>query len=84
LNRTSTDAEVEGIARDLEQYVSLHPTAADTADGIARWWLDRAELPPLSSVEAALEALVSRGLLSRASLPDGQAVYSARHARGRS
>jgi len=84
VNRTSADAEIEGIARDVEQYVSLHPTAADTADGIARWWLDRAEPPPLSSVEAALESLMSRGLLARSSLPDGQAVYSARQARGRS
>lgn len=80
MNRISTDAEVEGIARDLEKYISLHPTAADTADGIARWWLERPERHALSRVEAALESLVTRGLLARASLPDGRAVYSARPA----
>ena len=85
MNRISTDAEVEGIARDLEKYVSLHPTAADTADGIARWWLDRPEQPALTRVEAALESLVTRGVLARASLPDGRAVYSTSTAiRGRS
>lgn len=85
MNPPNPDAEVEGIARDLEMYVSLHPTAADTADGIARWWLDRREQPALSRVEAALEMLVNRGLLARTSLPDGRAVYSARLApRGRS
>jgi hypothetical protein len=85
VNQPKPDAEVEGIARELEQYVSLHPTAADTPDGIARWWLDRAEQPALSRVEAALEVLVARHVLARESLPDGRAVYSARHApRGRS
>lgn len=84
MNRLTPDAEVEEIARDLEQYVALHPTAADTVDGIARWWLDRPEQPSLSRVEAALESLASRGLLARAFLPDGRTVYSARHARGRS
>lgn len=68
--------EVEGIARDLERYVSLHPTAADTVDGIARWWLDRAEEPALTVVEAALDVLVHRGLLVRNPLPDGNFVYT--------
>ena len=84
MNQPSPDAEVEGIARELEHYVSLHPTAADTPDGIARWWLDRAEQPALSRVEAALEILVARGVFARETLPGGRAVYSARHApRGR-
>jgi hypothetical protein len=84
VNTHPPDAEVEGITRELEQYVAMHPTAADTAEGIARWWLDRAEQPSLSRVEVALTALVARGLLARASLPDGKSVYSARIApRGR-
>ena len=76
MNRTPPEAEVEGIARELEQYISLHPTAADTADGIARWWLDGPEQPALSSVEAALESLVTRGVLSRSVLPDRRAIYA--------
>lgn len=70
------DPEVEGIARDLERYVSLHPTAADTLDGIARWWLARSEKPALKLVEAALELLARRGLLVRNPLPDGNFVYT--------
>ena len=70
------NAEVEGIARDLERYVFLHPTAADTVGGIARWWLDCAEPPALSLVEAALDSLVQRGLLVRNPLPDGKHIYT--------
>jgi hypothetical protein len=73
---THSDAEVEGIARELEQYVSLHPTAADTPEGIARWWLDRPEQPALSRVEAALELLISRGVLASRMLPDGKFIYA--------
>lgn len=73
---TDADAEVEGIARELEQYVSLRPTAADTPDGIARWWLDRREQPALNRVEAALELLVARGVLVRRLLPGGKFVYT--------
>ena len=71
-----SNAEIEGIARDLERYISLHPTAADTVGGIARWWLDCTEPPALSLVEAALDSLVRRGLLVRNPLPDGNLVYA--------
>jgi hypothetical protein len=76
VNPTHDDAEVEGLARELEQYVSLHPTAADTPDGIARWWLDRPEQPALNLVEAALELLLARGVLASRMLPDGKFIYA--------
>jgi hypothetical protein len=76
VNHTPPDAEVEGIARELENYVSLHPTAADTPEGIARWWLDRREQPALNHVEAALEQLVARGVLVKRLLPDGHSIYA--------
>jgi len=53
----------------------MHPTAADTPDGIAHWWLARPGQPALSLVKAALEQLVQRGLLQRKSLPDGNSLY---------
>ena len=73
---THPDAEVEGIARELERYVSLHSTAADTPEGIARWWLDWSEQPALNRVEVALELLVARGVLARRMLPDGKLIYA--------
>ena len=79
MNRTPPEAEVEGIARELEQYISLHPTAADTVEGIARRWLDGPEQPAFTSVEAALESLVASGVLGRSVLPDRRVIYTRAH-----
>jgi hypothetical protein len=73
VNPAPPECTVEDIARELEHYISLHPTAADTVGGIARWWL---ELPDLDRVDAAVDALVSRGLLNRHRLPDGNFIYA--------
>lgn len=76
MKRESNDDPIERIARDLEHYVALHPAAADTAEGIARWWLPHGPEPALSHVEAALESLVQRGVLVRRPLPGGTSIYS--------
>jgi hypothetical protein len=76
VKRESDDAEITRIARDLEHYVSLHPTAADTSEGIARWWLPHSGEPALNLVEAALEQLVQRGVLVRRSLPGGSFIFA--------
>jgi len=76
VKRESADEEVERIARDLEHYVSLHPTAADTPEAIARWWLPHSGEPALNLVEAALEQLVHRGILVRKSLPGGTFIFA--------
>jgi hypothetical protein len=69
------EPDVESLARELETYVSSHPSAADTVEGIARWWLARKEQPSLSRVEAALDQLVRRSVIARFPLPDGRFVY---------
>lgn len=75
MSHSSSDTEVEEIARDLERYIASHPAAADTVDGIARWWLARPVQPVLTRVEAALELLIRRAVLERRPLPDGNFVY---------
>lgn len=75
MNQSPPDSEVEVIALELERYISLHPTAADTPGGIARWWLARPAQPALNLVETALDSLVDRGLLQRKTLPDGKILY---------
>jgi hypothetical protein len=76
VKRESADEEVKRIARDLEHYVALHPTAADTPEGIARWWLPHSGEPALSLVEAALEQLVQRGIVVRRTLPSGAFIFA--------
>ena len=68
--------DIEDIARELERYVDRHPGAADTVDGIARWWLAGPVQPPPRDVEAALDLLVRRGVLTRRLLPDGTTVFA--------
>jgi hypothetical protein len=82
VSKSTHDRDVDDIARELERYVEVHPAAADSLQGIARWWLMRPAQAPLKDVEAAVTALVRRGVLSRRLLPDGRAVY-ARAARPR-
>ena len=69
---------------DLElailRYCADHPNAADTLDGVRRWWLAD-PTRTTGEVEAALDALVAAGLLDIRRLPDGTAIYFTR-ARG--
>lgn len=69
--------EWTGIARAILEHLRQHPLAADSAEGVARWWLkpphDRARL---EDVEQALEALVAQGVLRRVQLGGGGALYS--------
>lgn len=79
------DPDVDRIAREVERYIATNPDAADTVEGIARWWLMLADVEAaLTRVEAALDLLVRRGVMSRQLLPDGNCVYSCIRKPGRS
>ena len=68
-------AEVDNLVRVLESYIASRPSAADTLEGIARWWIGGENQPSLSRVEAALELLMQRAVVTRFPLPDGRFVY---------
>jgi len=73
---------VRAIAAEIERYVEAHPGAADTAEGIQRWWLSH----PLADESAAmvieaLDLLIARGVMASTTLPDGRALYAAPRAR---
>jgi hypothetical protein len=68
---------VDEIAGGVRRYVLEHPDAADSVEGIHRWWLapvlrDEAR----EHVETALDRLVDEGVLRRVTLEDGQVIYS--------
>lgn len=51
--------EVIALAREIESYLTEHPSASDSVEGIARWWLRRQRLQPaLGQVQRALDFLV--------------------------
>jgi hypothetical protein len=74
---TDSDA-VRAIAAEIEQYIGLHPGAADTVEGIQRWWLSR-QLADESTamLAAALTWLTDRGVVARTTLPDGRTLFAA-------
>jgi hypothetical protein len=69
------------IAHTIQRYVEANPDAADSAEGIRRWWLPAvlAEESP-ATVEEALDRLVAAGVISRRPLPDGRVLYAKRGA----
>lgn len=74
---------IQGLVRQIESYLGEHPEAADTAEGISRWWMKHAASSvERTLVEAALEELVQRGVLVRSALPGGDHVYGQRRPSG--
>lgn len=69
-----TESEIEGAVLD---YLHTHPHAADTLDGITRWWLPQQRyVNALSRIETVLHRLVDQGNLQLRRLPDGTVLYS--------
>jgi hypothetical protein len=69
----SENEEVLAIAREIERYLAEHPHAADTLEGIQRWWLREHSAP---QVARALDCLEARGTVTRSRVA-GKIIYSA-------
>jgi hypothetical protein len=67
------------IAGIIERYVTDHPHAADTPEGIRSWWVARQNFG-VDEVQKALDYLVVRRRLSSSVLPDGTVIFRAAHA----
>lgn len=72
------DADAAVVAAHVEEYLKLHPRAADTLAGIAAWWIPGGVWIRREAVQQALNALVAGGVLQTRRLPSGQLLYSAR------
>ncbi|HNQ03131.1 MAG TPA: hypothetical protein PKH69_00820 [Thiobacillaceae bacterium] len=78
----STQTSLPQIAAGILAYLQRHPNAADTARGIARWWLPAPLGQDVELVAHALDTLLQQGLLHRQVNADRQTIYSGRDARG--
>lgn len=66
------DGSRENVAQALLRYLQSHPDAADTLEGVVKWWLPRQRyLDARERVEAALELLVQREMVEKLSGPSG-------------
>lgn len=65
------------LVHAILDYLASHPHAADSAQGVARWWLGPlAAAVRLPDVECALRQLVARQALREESLADGTMLFS--------
>ncbi|MFC5767807.1 hypothetical protein [Thauera sinica] len=65
------------VTRAIQGYFASHPDAADSAEGIARWWLvGEGVVASEDEVKAALCVLVERGLVLPRRMPDGRLIYA--------
>jgi hypothetical protein len=74
------DQRIRDIATEIGRYLRANPDAADSIEGVRQWWLaqDNATVAP-SMVDAALEILISQGVVRVRILADGTRIYSGRH-----
>ncbi len=63
------------IAREILSYLSAHPDAQDTLEGIVQWWLrERKSDQHTTLVKEVLGDLVTQGLIEKIRM-EGQTPY---------
>ena len=67
--------KVTCVAEQIEEYLSEHPNAADSLEGIVKWWLTRQHYENrYEIVNKALDVLVEKGIISKSKVA-GQTIY---------
>lgn len=70
------EERVTEVAGEIRRYLERSPMAADTLDGIRRWWLQLLRIEEAQAiVETALEVLMKEGLISAETSEHGETVY---------
>ncbi len=65
------------LEHDILAYLTNHPAAQDTVEGIVQWWiLDKRIQDSIVEVQRALDRLVSRQLLIETKRVGAGSVYS--------
>jgi Tfp pilus assembly protein PilZ len=67
--------ELSNVAHEIFEYLRLHPGAKDSAEGIARWWVE-ADVP---QVQNALEELTNMKLIAKTEGPRRVLYYAIDH-----
>ena len=76
MEKQVTDEDVLTIAREIRDYLTAHPNAVDSLEGIAKWWLARQHyVEQMSKVQKALNYLVNQEVLMKRHTPDGKVLY---------
>lgn len=69
--------EMAAIAQEISDYLADHPDAADSLEGILKWWLTRQHYERAArKVQKALEHLVACGVVVAHKTANGKILYS--------
>jgi hypothetical protein len=69
--------EVDRIAIAVREYLEAHPHAADTLEGVVKWWLVRQRYDQAEErVRKALALLTQEGYVLTAKTADGRDIFS--------
>ncbi len=73
--KESTDRR-QVLMRQILQYLTAHPDAKDTVDGILKWWLPGHPIEwKKEEVQETLDHFVSKGWLAKRALSLSQELY---------
>ena len=77
MGEVGMDAERVGLVADeIVRYLGSHPNAADTLEGIRRWWLAQIRYDEARNiVQRALDRLVADGSVLPEATADGGTLY---------
>ena len=68
--------EIRSIAMEIKHYLDEHPNAADSVEGIAKWWLTRQRYEEaLERVQKALDYLVVNGMVQSVKARTDKVIY---------
>jgi Fe2+ or Zn2+ uptake regulation protein len=74
------DEHISMVAKEIKQYLKNHPHAADSAEGVMRWWLSQQRFDEtVLTVQEALKYLVNEGELDKSVSSSGMTIYSNTH-----
>ena len=68
------------LSTDIIGYLDSHPEAADSIEGIAKWWLPRDSQASKETIACAIKHLVDEGVLEEIEQKNSVIIYKRRSA----
>lgn len=79
MSSSTNNPEIKRVADEIENYLTNHPNAADTAEGIINWWFLKQQYDISSQlVQQALDYLVLNSVLEFKTNLSGHKIYSSK------
>ena len=75
--------DIQLVAKEIEVYLARHPHAADSIEGIIKWWLPQQRyIDAHEKIAKALDYLVAQGVVKKVEIP-GSVLYSSKETAGK-